>query len=160
MRTPKIAAAAILAAATVSALLALTVALRRRATGPAFGLAALVGLGQAALGFRPGGGAAVRALQPTVTDVAIVVLLGTLAARRPRRESVAGLALCLIGAGIAIDGWSCAHRSAILLVLATGLFISPKVVEKHVASIFDKLGLAPSDGDNRRVLAAIRYLGS
>jgi DNA-binding NarL/FixJ family response regulator len=44
--------------------------------------------------------------------------------------------------------------------IAGGLFISPKVVEKHVASIFDKLGLAPSASDNRRVLAAIRYLGS
>ena len=42
--------------------------------------------------------------------------------------------------------------------IAAGLFITPKVVEKHVASIFDKLGLAPSDIDNRRVLAAIRYL--
>jgi hypothetical protein len=33
-------------------------------------------------------------------------------------------------------------------------------VEKHVASIFAKLGLAPSDSDNRRVIAAIRYLES
>jgi DNA-binding NarL/FixJ family response regulator len=44
--------------------------------------------------------------------------------------------------------------------IAGQLFISPKVVEKHVASIFDKLGLAPSDSDNRRVLAAVRYLES
>jgi DNA-binding NarL/FixJ family response regulator len=44
--------------------------------------------------------------------------------------------------------------------IAATLFISPKVVEKHVASIFDKLGLAPSGNDNRRVLATIRYLGS
>jgi len=44
--------------------------------------------------------------------------------------------------------------------IAARLFITPKVVEKHVASIFDKLGLAPSDTDNRRVLAAIRYLGA
>jgi DNA-binding NarL/FixJ family response regulator len=44
--------------------------------------------------------------------------------------------------------------------IAAGLFISPKVVEKHIASIFDKLGLAPSEVDNRRVLAAIRYLQS
>ena len=36
----------------------------------------------------------------------------------------------------------------------------PRVVEKHVASIFAKLGLAPSDNDNRRVIAAIRYLES
>ena len=42
--------------------------------------------------------------------------------------------------------------------IAGQLFISPKVVEKHVASVFDKLGLAPCDGDNRRVLAAIKYL--
>jgi DNA-binding NarL/FixJ family response regulator len=44
--------------------------------------------------------------------------------------------------------------------IAAELFISQKVVEKHVASIFDKLGLAQSDNDNRRVLAAIRYLES
>jgi DNA-binding NarL/FixJ family response regulator len=41
-----------------------------------------------------------------------------------------------------------------------GLFISPKVVEKHIASIFDKLGLTPDDNDNRRVIAALRYLES
>jgi DNA-binding NarL/FixJ family response regulator len=44
--------------------------------------------------------------------------------------------------------------------IAEALFISPGVVEKHVASIFAKLGLAPSDSDNRRVIAAIRYLES
>jgi len=44
--------------------------------------------------------------------------------------------------------------------IASTLFISPKVVEKHVANIFGKLGLAVSDSDNRRVLAAIRYLES
>jgi DNA-binding NarL/FixJ family response regulator len=42
--------------------------------------------------------------------------------------------------------------------IASSLFISPGVVEKHVASIFAKLGLTPSDSDNRRVIAAIRYL--
>ena len=44
--------------------------------------------------------------------------------------------------------------------IAAALFISPKVVEKHVANIFDKLGLVPSDTDNRRVIAAITYLES
>jgi DNA-binding NarL/FixJ family response regulator len=44
--------------------------------------------------------------------------------------------------------------------IAGALVISPKVVEKHVANIFDKLGLAPSETDNRRVIAAITYLGS
>jgi DNA-binding NarL/FixJ family response regulator len=44
--------------------------------------------------------------------------------------------------------------------IASAFTISPRVVEKHVASIFAKLGLAPSDNDNRRVLAAIKYLES
>ena len=44
--------------------------------------------------------------------------------------------------------------------IADALVISPRVVEKHVASIFAKLGLAPSDNDNRRVIAAIKYLES
>jgi DNA-binding NarL/FixJ family response regulator len=44
--------------------------------------------------------------------------------------------------------------------ISTTLTVSPGVVEKHVASIFAKLGLAPSDSDNRRVIAAIKYLES
>jgi DNA-binding NarL/FixJ family response regulator len=44
--------------------------------------------------------------------------------------------------------------------IAGTLVISPGVVEKHVASVFAKLGLAPSDNDNRRVMAAITYLES
>ncbi len=44
--------------------------------------------------------------------------------------------------------------------IAAGLAVSPGVVEKHVASIFGKLGLPPSESDNRRVLAVLRYLGS
>jgi DNA-binding NarL/FixJ family response regulator len=40
------------------------------------------------------------------------------------------------------------------------LTISPGVVEKHVASIFAKLNLPPSDNDNRRVIAALKYLES
>jgi DNA-binding NarL/FixJ family response regulator len=44
--------------------------------------------------------------------------------------------------------------------IASALVVSAGVVEKHVASIFGKLGLPPSGGDNRRVLAVLRYLGS
>ena len=40
------------------------------------------------------------------------------------------------------------------------LVISERAVEKHVANIFAKLGLAPSDADHRRVLAVLRYLES
>jgi DNA-binding NarL/FixJ family response regulator len=44
--------------------------------------------------------------------------------------------------------------------IAAALVVSASVVEKHVASIFGKLGLPPSEADNRRVLAVLRYLGS
>jgi DNA-binding NarL/FixJ family response regulator len=40
------------------------------------------------------------------------------------------------------------------------LFISESAVEKHVSSIFTKLGLLPADTDHRRVLAVLRYLES
>jgi DNA-binding NarL/FixJ family response regulator len=43
--------------------------------------------------------------------------------------------------------------------ISAALFVSGGAVEKHVASIFGKLGLPPSEGDNRRVLAVLRYLG-
>jgi DNA-binding NarL/FixJ family response regulator len=44
--------------------------------------------------------------------------------------------------------------------IAAGMVVSPGAVEKHVASIFGKLGLPPADSDNRRVLAVLRYLDS
>ena len=53
------------------------------------------------------------------------------------------LALYLVGRGI-----------------AAGLVVSGGAVEKHVASIFSKLGLPPDDTDNRRVLAVLHYLRS
>jgi DNA-binding NarL/FixJ family response regulator len=42
--------------------------------------------------------------------------------------------------------------------IAAALVISDGAVEKHIASIFQKFGLPPSDTDNRRVLAVLRYL--
>ncbi|MFJ3306483.1 LuxR C-terminal-related transcriptional regulator [Streptomyces sp. NPDC086549] len=44
--------------------------------------------------------------------------------------------------------------------IANRLFISDKAVSKHSTSIFTKLDLAPSDDDNRRVLAVLAYLMS
>ena len=39
-----------------------------------------------------------------------------------------------------------------------GLVLSVGAVEKHVASILQKLRLPPSDTDHRRVLAVLAYL--
>jgi DNA-binding NarL/FixJ family response regulator len=44
--------------------------------------------------------------------------------------------------------------------IAAALVVSAGAVEKHVASIFAKLGLPSSQSDNRRVLAVLRSLGS
>ena len=44
--------------------------------------------------------------------------------------------------------------------IAAALVLSLGTVEKHVASIFGKLGLPASESDNRRVLAVLRYLES
>ena len=42
--------------------------------------------------------------------------------------------------------------------VAAELVITESAVEKHVSRIFDKLDLAPSDSDHRRVLAVLAYL--
>ncbi len=42
--------------------------------------------------------------------------------------------------------------------IAQRLYVSEKAVSKHSTSIFTKLDLAPSDDDNRRVLAVLAYL--
>ncbi|WP_237572317.1 response regulator transcription factor [Mycolicibacterium lacusdiani] len=44
--------------------------------------------------------------------------------------------------------------------IAASLNVSVGSAEKHIASIFTKLSLAPDDGENRRVLAVLRYLES
>ena len=85
----------------------------------------------------------------TVLDPEVV---GKLISRRSRDEPVARLTprerevLALMAEG----------RSN--LAIAQRLFITEKAVSKHAAGIFDKLDLAPSDDDNRRVLAVLAYL--
>ncbi len=43
--------------------------------------------------------------------------------------------------------------------IAARMFISEKAIAKHISNIFLKLDLHLSDGDNRRVLAVLAYLG-
>jgi signal transduction histidine kinase len=70
------------------------VVFRRRHPTGAFMVAAAAGALQVVLLSRPFG-----------SDIAILVLLYTLAAYRPRRISVAGVAVCLAGAAVAIARW-------------------------------------------------------
>jgi len=44
--------------------------------------------------------------------------------------------------------------------IAQRLFITEKAVGKHSTNIFGKLGLVPSEDDNRRVLAVLAYLNA
>ncbi len=44
--------------------------------------------------------------------------------------------------------------------VADHLVVSEKAVSKHIANIFLKLDLAPSEDDNRRVMAVLAYLDS
>jgi signal transduction histidine kinase len=80
----------------VPVLLALIVALAFRRAYPvgAFLTSVLVGAVQVLVGIRP-----------NIIDVAIVILLYTLAAYRPRRLSVPGLIVCLIGGAVAVAEW-------------------------------------------------------
>ena len=42
--------------------------------------------------------------------------------------------------------------------IAERLFVTERAISKYTSNIFAKLGLPPSDDDNRRVLAVIAYL--
>jgi DNA-binding NarL/FixJ family response regulator len=44
--------------------------------------------------------------------------------------------------------------------IAAALVVSEKAVSKHIANIFLKLDLPPSDDDNRRVMAVLAFLNS
>ena len=44
------------------------------------------------------------------------------------------------------------------VAIAAALFLSVGAVEKHITSIFGKLGLPPSESDHRRVIAVLRHL--
>ncbi len=85
----------------------------------------------------------------TVMDSEVVAkLLG----RRAREEPLARLSAREREVlGLMAEGRS---NSAI----AQRLFVTEKAVSKHSTSIFTKLDLAPSDDDNRRVLAVLAYL--
>src|SRR3984957_9451025 len=97
--------------ALVSLCLAATLIPRRRYPVLAFAAAAAIVAVQVLIGLRSEGGSYVSAWQPTASDVALAVLLYTLAAHARRRVSVAGLVTCLILSAVAISRWGPAHTA-------------------------------------------------
>jgi signal transduction histidine kinase len=108
----------------VTLLLVGTVLVRRRYPVAAFAVAAVIGVVQIFLGVQSGNQMTPSPFQPTNADLAILVLLYTLAAYRPRPVSVAGLVVCLVGSAVAITRWSPAngpHPTGALFAAAAGL---------------------------------------
>jgi signal transduction histidine kinase len=101
---------------SVNLLLAGTVAIRRWDPVAAFCTAVVIASVQLAFGLGAGG---LPDMAPGVTDLAIVILVYTLAAYRPRRVSLTGLLVCVVGAAVAIARYAPLHEpdaKAILLL--------------------------------------------
>lgn len=152
-------------ALAVNGLLAFLVGLRRLEPVVSFGAAVVIVSMQLAFGLGDDGS---KAFALTVTDVAVVVLLYTLAAYRPRRISLAGLAICLVGAAVAIARYAPLHgprADAVLLltIAAVGVtLLSAWVIGDSAAyrrayyvSLEDRLAAAEraSDLEHKRAQA-------
>lgn len=74
----------------------------------------------------------------------------------PRRAAAEGLA-ALTSRELEVLGLMAEGRTN--SAIAGALEVSTAAVEKHITSIFGKLGLEPSQADHRRVLAVLAYLG-
>jgi signal transduction histidine kinase len=68
--------------------------------------------------------------RPVGSDFAVIVLLYTLAAYRPRRVSLPGLAICLVGSLAAIVRWAPAHviQSLFTLGAVAAFFVGPSLL--------------------------------
>jgi DNA-binding NarL/FixJ family response regulator len=77
-----------------------------------------------------------------------------------------GVVAGLVGPHDALGDLSAREREILALMaegrsntgIAERLVLSPRTVESHVRTIFQKLGLAPAEDDHRRVLAVLTYL--
>jgi signal transduction histidine kinase len=98
--------------------LAIPVVFRRKYPTGAFATAVVVG-----------GAQVLFTGQPSASDLAVLVLLYTLAAYRPRRVSVTGLAVCLAGSAAALGRWLPGQLSLIHTVLVGSIiFAGPALI--------------------------------
>jgi signal transduction histidine kinase len=151
-----------------SAGLAVTVVPRRRYPEAAFAVAIALVAAQVAFGMQPNNAIPpVRALEPSAADAAILVLVYTLAAYRPRRISLAGLAVTLLAVAAAIGRWAPAyapHPGAPLLGAAVGLGGSALIAwvlgdhmayrRAYYASLEDRAQRAEAERDAQARIAA------
>ena len=95
----------------------IAVAFRRKNPVAAFGVGVAGGAGQVLFGARP-----------SLSDLAILVLLYTLAAYRPRSMSLPGLVICLLGSATAVAVWVRGLGTVDKFLLATVIFSGTALV--------------------------------
>jgi signal transduction histidine kinase len=133
------------------------VVFRRKHPVGAFAAAVVIGGIQVALGVRP-----------AAYDLAILVLLYTLAAYAPRRTSVWGLAVCLAGSAVGIVRWTSLGSHSVLSWLTIGamLFAGPALLawvlgdsmryrRAYYASLEDRAARLERERDAQARIAAV-----
>jgi signal transduction histidine kinase len=95
----------------------IAVVFRRKNPVIAFAVAVVAGAGQV-----------IFASHPSVSDLAILVLLYTLAAYQPRRISIPGLVICLAGSAVAVAVWASGLGPVDKFLLATVIFSGTALV--------------------------------
>jgi len=133
------------------------VVFRRKHPVGAFAAAVVIGGIQVALGVRP-----------AAYDLAILVLLYTLAAYAPRRTSVWGLAVCLAGSAVGIVRWTSLGNHSVLSWLTIGamLFAGPALLawvlgdsmryrRAYYASLEDRAARLERERDAQARMAAV-----
>jgi signal transduction histidine kinase len=140
----------------------------------AFGLAVPVifrrkyPVGAYATAVAAGGLQVVLGIRPAATDVAILILLYTLAAYTPRRTSVWGLAVCLAGSVVGIVRWINLTNHGVLgwLIAGATLFAGPALLawvlgdsmryrRAYYASLEDRAARLEAERDAQAQIAAV-----
>jgi signal transduction histidine kinase len=136
-------------------LLAVPVVFRRSHPVGAFAAAIVIGALQVLLNVKP-----------NATDLAIVILLYTLAAYTPRRISVTGLVICLVGSATAVARWM-PGQLGVLDAIAVGsiMFAGPSLIawvfgdsmryrRAYYASLEDRAARLEAERDAQAQVAA------